>query len=87
MFVVGATKIEQLAAIRSLLPNHFFLIPGVGAQGGSLEEVSRRAMNKDIGILVNASRQILFASAGTDFAEKAREQALLLQRDMASFIA
>jgi orotidine-5'-phosphate decarboxylase len=87
MFVVGATKIEQLAEIRNLLPHHFFLIPGVGAQGGSLEEVSRRAMNKDIGILVNASRQILFASAGTNFAEKAREQALLLQRNMASFIA
>jgi orotidine-5'-phosphate decarboxylase len=87
MFVVGATKIEQLAEIRNLLPDHFFLIPGVGAQGGSLEEVSRRAMNKDIGILVNASRQILFASAGTNFAEKAREQALLLQGDMASFIA
>ena len=65
MFVVGATKIEQLAEIRELLPEHFFLIPGVGAQGGSLEEVSRRAMNKDIGILVNASRQIIFASSGT----------------------
>lgn len=86
MFVVGATKIEQLAAIRELLPEHFFLIPGVGAQGGSLEEVSRRAMNKDVGILVNASRQILFASSGTNFAEKAREQALLLQQAMASFI-
>lgn len=86
MFVVGATKIEQLAAIRELLPEHFFLIPGVGAQGGSLEEVSRRAMNKDIGILVNASRQILFASSGTDFAEKAREQAQNLQQAMASYI-
>lgn len=86
MFVVGATKIEQLAAIRELLPEHFLLIPGVGAQGGSLEEVSRRAMNKDVGILVNASRQILFASSGTNFAEKAREQALLLQQAMASFI-
>jgi orotidine-5'-phosphate decarboxylase len=86
MFVVGATKIEQLAEIRELLPDHFFLIPGVGAQGGSLEEVSRRAMNKDIGILVNASRQIIFASSGTDFAEKAREQALLLQQAMKPFI-
>lgn len=86
MFVVGATKIEQLADIRKLLPEHFFLIPGVGAQGGSLEEVSRRAMNKDIGILVNASRQIIFASAGTDFAQKAREQALLLQQAMEPFI-
>lgn len=86
MFVVGATKIEQLADIRKLLPEHFFLIPGVGAQGGSLEEVSRRAMNKDIGILVNASRQIIFASSGTDFAEKAREQALLLQQAMEPFI-
>lgn len=86
MFVVGATKIEQLAAIREILPEHFLLIPGVGAQGGSLEEVSRRAMNKDVGILVNASRQILFASSGTNFAEKAREQALLLQQAMASFI-
>lgn len=86
MFVVGATKIEQLADIRAALPEHFFLIPGVGAQGGSLDEVSRRAMNQDIGILVNASRQILFASSGTDFAEKAREQAQELQSAMSSYI-
>lgn len=86
MFVVGATKIEQLAEIREALPDHFFLIPGVGAQGGSLEEVSKRAMNNDIGILINASRQILFASNGSDFAEKAREQALLLQQAMMPFI-
>jgi orotidine-5'-phosphate decarboxylase len=86
MFVIGATKTAQLEEVRALIPNHFLLVPGVGAQGGSLEEVSRIGMNSDIGLLVNASRQIIFASAGEDFAVRAREEALTLQEEMASYL-
>jgi orotidine-5'-phosphate decarboxylase len=75
MFVVGATQSSEVSAIRELLPEHFFLVPGVGAQGGSLEEISQQAMNSDIGLLVNASRSVIFASRGIDFAEKARSSA------------
>lgn len=87
MFVVGATKTDQLAEIRAIVPDHFLLVPGVGAQGGSLAEVSRIGMNADVGLLVNASRQVIYASSGTDFAEKAREQALLLQQEMATYLS
>lgn len=87
MFVVGATKAEMLQQIRKYVPNHFLLIPGVGAQGGSLEEVAKYGMNKDIGLLVNSSRAIIFASEGKDFAEKAREEALKLQRHMEKLIS
>ena len=86
MFVVGATKAEQLAQIRQIIPNHFLLIPGVGTQGGSLEDVSKYGMNDDIGILVNVSRQIIYAGNDNYFAEKAREEALKLQREMASYL-
>nr|MBP6316321.1 orotidine-5'-phosphate decarboxylase [Chitinophagaceae bacterium] len=86
MFVVGATKTAQLQEVRQLIPNHFLLVPGVGAQGGSLEEVSKIGMNADIGLLVNASRQIIFASSGEDFAIKAREEALKLQHEMAKYL-
>jgi orotidine-5'-phosphate decarboxylase len=86
MFVIGATKTAQLKEVRDLIPNHFLLVPGVGAQGGSLEEVSKIGMNADIGLLVNASRQIIFASNGEDFAEKAREEALKLQSEMAGYL-
>jgi orotidine-5'-phosphate decarboxylase len=86
MFVIGATKTAQLREVRALIPDHFLLVPGVGAQGGSLEEVSKIGMNQDVGLLVNASRQILFAGDGPDFAEKAREQALLLQQEMAGYL-
>lgn len=86
MFVVGATKAEQLKHIRSIVPGHFLLIPGVGAQGGSLQEVSRYGMNADVGILVNVSRQILFAGKGKDFALRAREEALNLQAEMATYL-
>jgi orotidine-5'-phosphate decarboxylase len=72
MFVVGATRANDLENIRSIIPEHFLLVPGVGAQGGSLEEVSKYGMNKDCGLLVNASRAVIFASAGTDFAEQAK---------------
>lgn len=86
MFVVGATQASQLEKVRSIIPDHFLLVPGVGAQGGSLEEVARYGMNKDVGLLVNASRSIIFASSGEDFAEKAREEALKMQREMAQEI-
>src|SRR6478735_4044916 len=71
MFVVGATRASDLAHIRSIIPDHFLLVPGVGAQGGSLEEVSKYGLNKDCGLLVNASRAIIFAGGAEDFAAKA----------------
>ncbi len=86
MFVIGATKTAQLKEVRELIPNHFLLVPGVGAQGGSLEEVSKIGMNADVGLLVNASRQIIFASNGEDFAEKARAEAMKLQAEMAMYL-
>lgn len=86
MYVVGATKAEMLSEVRKHIPNHFLLVPGVGAQGGSLEEVAKYGMNSDIGLLVNSSRGIIFASSGNDFAEKAREEALKLQQQMASLM-
>jgi orotidine-5'-phosphate decarboxylase len=82
MYVVGATKADKLAHIRSIVPDHFLLVPGVGAQGGSLAEVAKYGMNDHCGLLVNASRSILYASQGEDFAEKAREEAQKLQQEM-----
>jgi len=82
MYVVGATKAEMLADIRKLIPNHFLLVPGVGAQGGSLEEVSKNGMNDKCGLLVNSSRGIIYASDGEDFADKAREAAIEVQKQM-----
>lgn len=82
MYVVGATKAEYLAGIRKIAPDHFLLVPGVGAQGGSLAEVAKYGMNKDCGLLVNASRSILYASSGEDFAEKARAEAKKMQQEM-----
>jgi orotidine-5'-phosphate decarboxylase len=87
MFVVGATKTEMIAGIRKLVPDHFFLVPGVGAQGGSLQEVCRHGMNKDVGLLVNASRSILYASDGKDFAEKAGLESKKLAGEMAAILA
>jgi len=86
MYVVGATKADMLSDIRRIAPNHFLLVPGVGAQGGSLSEVAKHGMNSDCGLLVNASRSILFASAGTDFDTKAREEALKIQQEMATLL-
>ena len=82
MYVVGATKAEMLADIRRIIPNHFLLVPGVGAQGGSLAEVAKYGLTKDCGLLINASRSIIFASHGTDFAQKARTEALNMQQEM-----
>jgi orotidine-5'-phosphate decarboxylase len=82
MYVVGATQAQQLETIRKIIPDHFLLVPGVGAQGGSLQDVARYGMTKDIGLLVNASRSIIFASNKEDFAEKAREEAQKMQKEM-----
>jgi orotidine-5'-phosphate decarboxylase len=82
MYVVGATRGEAFAAIRKLVPNHFLLVPGVGAQGGSLAEVCKYGLNKECGLLVNSSRAIIYASNTIDFASKAREAALALQQEM-----
>ncbi|MBE0638634.1 MAG: orotidine-5'-phosphate decarboxylase [Bacteroidales bacterium] len=87
MYVVGATKAGMIGGIRKLIPDHFLLIPGVGAQGGSLEEVSKAGLINDCGLLVNSSRGIIFGSSGKDFAEKAREEALKIQKEMAVFLS
>lgn len=86
MFVVGATKAEMLADIRKIIPNHFLLVPGVGAQGGSLEEVVKYGKSKDIGLLVNSSRAIIYASNAEDFDVKAGEEAKKMAIEMARFI-
>lgn len=82
MFVVGATQVDLLRFIRENVPDHFFLVPGVGAQGGRLADVSRVLFNKGVGLLVNVSRNILYASPGDDFDLKAREAALSYQKEM-----
>ena len=82
MYVVGATQAEMLGSIRNIIPDHFLLVPGVGAQGGSLEEVAKYGLNKQCGLIVNSSRGIIFASGKDDFAKKAKEQAFLLQKQM-----
>jgi orotidine-5'-phosphate decarboxylase len=82
MYVVGATKAEKLKEIREIIPNHFLLVPGVGAQGGSLHEVAKYGMSSKCGLLVNSSRAIIYASAGEDFAEKASEAAKEVQQEM-----
>ena len=82
MYVIGATKVSHLANIRQIIPDSFLLIPGVGKQGGSLEEVSIYGMNDKIGILVNSSRSIIYASNKEDFAERARYEASKLQNEM-----
>ncbi len=87
MYVVGATKAEFLAEIRKIIPESFLLVPGVGAQGGSLEDVCKYGMTKDIGLLVNSSRGIIYASETSNFAEIAGAKAEVLQREMAVQIA
>ncbi|MBJ2176240.1 orotidine-5'-phosphate decarboxylase [Aureibaculum sp. A20] len=86
MYVVGATRPEYFQKIRKIVPNHFLLVPGVGAQGGSLQDVCKYGLTKEIGLLVNSSRGIIYASKGTDFAEKASEKALELQQEMKTIL-
>ncbi len=86
MYVVGATKAEYFTEIRKIVPDSFLLVPGVGAQGGSLSEVCKYGMNDTIGLLINSSRGIIYASNGFDFAEKARAEALKMQQEMADIL-
>ena len=86
MYVVGATRADRIAEIRTLAPDHFFLVPGIGAQGGDMEQVSLAGMNKECGLLVNSSRTIIYASSGNDFASVARVEAEKLKREMSSYL-
>jgi orotidine-5'-phosphate decarboxylase len=86
MFVVGATKAEKFAEIRKIIPHHFLLVPGVGAQGGDLKGVARNGMNSDCGLLVNSSRGIIYASNGSDFMEAAEKEAKTMQKEMKSYL-
>ena len=86
MFVVGATKAAELSSIRKIIPDHFLLIPGVGAQGGSMAEVCKYGLNDDCGLLINASRAIIYAGKNEDFAEKARAVALQYQTEMKGYL-
>jgi orotidine-5'-phosphate decarboxylase len=87
MYVVGATRAEMLADIRKIVPDHFLLVPGVGAQGGSLEEVARYGMNNQCGLLVNSSRGIIYADSSDNFADVAGEKAREMQEEMALYLA
>lgn len=82
MYVVGATKAEYFQEVRKIVPDNFLLVPGIGAQGGSLFEVCKYGMNDNVGLLVNSARNILYASKEADFAEKAREEAFRVQEEM-----
>ncbi|MGB5395159.1 MAG: orotidine-5'-phosphate decarboxylase [Lutimonas sp.] len=86
MYVVGATRPEYFQKIRKIVPDHFLLVPGVGAQGGSLEEVCTYGLNKEVGLLVNSSRGIIYASSKGDFAKVAREKAEELQQEMSKIL-
>lgn len=86
MFVIGATQAAYFTKIREITPDHFYLVPGVGAQGGSLEEVAKYGLNSKVGLIVNSSRGIIFASDGKDFAEASREKALQLQKQMSAIL-
>ena len=87
MFVIGATRQEMIGKIRQQYPDHFFLVPGIGAQGGDLGETSRLGLNKDAGLLVNASRAVIFASSGEDFALKAAAVAKAYQQEMSGYLS
>ncbi len=86
MFVVGATRAQLVKEIREMIPNHFLLVPGVGAQGGSLQEITEAAANEDVGLLVNSSRGILYASSEDDYKEAAAAEAQRLAAEMASYL-
>ena len=86
MFVIGATHPESFIRVREIAPNHFLLVPGVGAQGGDLAAICQYGMNRDCGLLINSSRSILYASSGEDFAQKASEEAKRLQQEMETLL-
>lgn len=87
MYVVGATRAEKLSEIRNIIPKHFLLVPGIGIQGGNLQDVAKYGMNSDCGILVNSSRSIIYAGSGIEFAEKAKVEAQKLQQEMAIILS
>jgi orotidine-5'-phosphate decarboxylase len=87
MYVVGATRPEYFERIRRIVPDHFLLVPGVGAQGGSLKEVCQYGLNSDVGLLINSSRGIIYASQEKDFAAKSAEKAEELQKEMAAILS
>ena len=87
MYVVGATHAEMLKDIRKIVPDHFLLVPGVGAQGGSLEEVAKYGMNSKCGLLVNSSRGIIFADSSKDFAKIAGQKAQEIQFEMEKYLS
>jgi orotidine-5'-phosphate decarboxylase len=86
MYVVGATRAAMLADIRKIVPDSFLLVPGVGAQGGSLEEVCKYGMNSQCGLIVNSSRAIIYADKSENFAKVAGEKAQEVQQQMAAFL-
>ncbi|WP_282147643.1 orotidine-5'-phosphate decarboxylase [Algibacter lectus] len=86
MYVVGATKAEYFADIRKIIPNSFLLVPGVGAQGGNLQDVCKYGMTDNVGLLINSSRGIIYASKNEDFAEAAAKSAKILQQDMKAIL-
>ncbi|MBL7850133.1 MAG: orotidine-5'-phosphate decarboxylase [Cyclobacteriaceae bacterium] len=87
MYVVGATRADKIAEIRALAPDHFFLVPGVGAQGGDLREVSEKGMTKECGLVVNSARAIIYASSDKDFARAARHEALRTSQEMSQYLS
>lgn len=86
MYVVGATRADKMEGIRKLAPNHFFLVPGIGAQGGSLEDISKAGLNKECGLIVNSARAIIYASSDQDFAAEARREAMKVQVEMKALL-
>ena len=86
MYVVGATKAEYFVGIRKIIPNSFLLVPGVGAQGGNLQEVCKYGMNEHVGLLINSSRGIIYASSNQDFAQAAASKAEELQNQMRAIL-
>jgi orotidine-5'-phosphate decarboxylase len=82
MFVVGATQTDKISSIRKIATDNFFLVPGIGAQGGNLQEVAQHGMNAQCGLLVNSSRSIIYASSGENFADAARTEAAKVQKEM-----
>lgn len=86
MFVVGATQSDQIKSIRKIIPKHFLLVPGVGAQGGSLKEISMKGLNEECGLIVNSSRGIIYADGTPDFDKVARKKAMEIKDEMATYL-
>ena len=86
MYVVGATKAKDLKEIRKIIPKHFLLIPGIGAQGGDLDDVIKNGINNDIGVLINSSRGIIYAGNDKDFDSKSRDEAMKIKNSMSKYL-